>query len=68
MRSPRPVTTPRQSRSKARAALAAERTQAVAGQDCRINTGCVRPARCRAAGQCLGADVVVESGETRKPQ
>lgn len=68
MRSPRPVTTPRQSRSKVRAVLAAERAQAVAGLGCRINTGCLSPAQCRAAGRCLHAGSVVKVEETGEPE
>lgn len=63
MRSPRPVTTPRQSRSKARNALALERMQAVAGLGCRANTGCVSPARCRAAARCLRGGVLIALDE-----
>lgn len=66
MRSRRPLTTPRQSRSKVRAVLAAERAQPVAGMGCRANTGCFSPAQCRAAARCLAAGAVVggEKGES----
>lgn len=63
MRSPRPITIPRRSRGKARAVLAAERTQSVAGLGCRTDTGCISPARCRAAERCLSAGAAITSDE-----
>lgn len=68
MRSRRPLTTPRHSRSKALAALALERTQAVAGLGCHVNTGCVSPEQCRAAGGCQSAGAGVLSDETGEPE
>lgn len=71
MRSRRPLTTPRHSRSKARskalAALALERTQAVAGLECRANADCLSPARCRAAGCCLGVGAALGNEKPREP-
>lgn len=67
MRSRRPLTTPRQSRSKVRAVLAAERAQPVAGMECRADTGCLSPAQCRAAGRCLGAGAALGNENAMEP-
>lgn len=76
--SPEPPMRARPSRGKARIALALERanrrraqtvaTDAVAGLGCRVHSGCIDAARCRAAARCLDlAAVLTPDGPSAPP-